>query len=310
MKFEILLSAYNGAKYLPAQMDSLMEQTYGDYHITVRDDGSRDGSGEILESYALAHPDRITLLRDGNNLGYPDCFWYLLDHAEKADLYAFCDQDDLWDKNKLACCAEKCKEYQNAGKPLLYMHDYRISDGELRVYDEYHVASQGFRKDYCWNLMYYVMNSGFALILNEALRRRVLHDPLYGKGLPHDRWMIWCGFFAGDIVEDSRTLVTYRRHEETVTITGKGNMALLREWWNHDIRGTQMEKWEKIALQFADCYGEEMNRRIPGSEKVWRMLAKEKRSPGTYFRRLCFPHRLKPTMVGELVLRLSFLLNK
>ena len=307
MKIEILLSTYNGEKFLAEQLDSLLAQDYGEYHITIRDDGSSDGTPEILKAYEQANPERITVLQDGMNRGYPDCFWYLLENTPKADMYAFCDQDDVWDKEKLAWCAEKCKG-QKEEEPLLYIHDYRISDGELKVYSEYHISGQGFREDYCWNLIYYVMTSGFAMILNEALRKRVLHDPLYGKSLPHDRWIIWCAFFSGKIITDCRMPVTYRRHEETVTITGKGNMALLREWWYHDIRGNQMARWERIALQFADCYSTEMEKKIPGCGKTWRMLARGKK--GAYFRRLCFPHRMKPTMAGEIVLRLSFLLNK
>ena len=309
MRIEILLSTYNGEKYLRAQLDSLLRQSHPDFHVTVRDDGSKDGTRAILAEYEQAAPERITWLRDGKNLGYPDCFWHLLEHAPAADLYAFCDQDDVWEPDKLRCCAEKCGR-EDPDTALLYVHDYRISDGELNVYDEYHIRRWGYREDYPYNLLYFVMISGFAMVLNHRLRERILRDELYGKGIPHDRWIFWCGFFAGKVICDERMLVTYRRHEATVTITGKGNGKLLREWWNHDIRGDQMARWEAIGRRFAADYGQEIERKKAGLLSDWNLLCKEKGGPGAYFRRLFYPKRLKPTAAGELVLRISFLLNK
>ena len=307
MRIEILLSTYNGEKYLREQLDSILAQTHGDYHLTVRDDGSGDGTREILEAYASARPDRITFIRDERNLGYPDCFWYLLEQAPEADLYAFCDQDDVWAPEKLACCAEMCRG-EDPEVPLLYVHDYRVSDGSLKVYDEYHIRRWGYREDYPYNLLYFVMISGFAMVLNRKLRERILRDAPAGQGLPHDRWIFWAAFFAGKIVCDGRMLVTYRRHGETVTVTGKGNAAFLKEWWAHDVRGNQMAEWERIGRRFAALYGPEMEKRKPGLPAEWETLFKG--GKGGYLRRLCFPRRLKPTLAGEAALRICFLLNK
>ena len=309
MKIEILLSTYNGERYLDELLNSLLNQTHRDFHITIRDDGSQDGTRDIIDRYCCEAPERFTLLAGERNLGYPDCFWYLLEHADKADMYAFCDQDDVWDEEKLACCCEKC-ESADPNRPLLYVHDYYISNGNLNVNGEYHILEQGYRADYSYNLIYYVMASGFTMVLNEALRRRVLQGKLYGEGLPHDRWIFWCGFFVGEIVTDSRLLATYRRHDHTATITGKGNWILLKEWWENDIRGTRMRLWETYGNKFVDQYHIEMESRMPGVASDWRMLLKSRRGAAAYLRRLFFPKRLKPSLAGELVLRLSFLLNK
>ena len=309
MRIEILLSTFNGERFLREQLDSILAQTHEDWHLTARDDGSKDGTAGILREYAAAHPERITFAEDGRKLGYPDCFWKLLEEAPAADLYAFCDQDDVWRADKLVCCEEMCRG-EDPGRPLLYVHDYRISDGELNVYDTYHMKEAGYREDYPWSLLYFVMTSGFAMALNGALRERILRDKPAGKGLPHDRWIFWCGYFAGKILGDERTTVTYRRHERTVTETGKGNGTFLKEWWTKEIRGDRMARWEEMGLRFTEDFREEMERKRPGIRKDWRVLCKGEKGVGNYFRRLFFPKRLKPSLAGEAALRISFLLNK
>lgn len=309
MRIEILLSTYNGERYLRPQLDSILGQTHRDWHLTARDDGSKDGTTAILAEYAAGHPDRITLIRDEKRLGYPDCFWYLLEIAPKADLYAFCDQDDVWAPEKLVCSEEKCRE-EDPGTPLLYVHDYRISDGDMRITGEYHIRRAGYREDYPYNLVYYVMMSGFAMAVNETLRGRILRDRPRGKGIPHDRWIFWSGYFAGRILCDERMLVTYRRHEKTVTVTGKGNAVFLREWWKNDIQGTQMARWEKYGLLFSERYGDEMEQKGKGLRTDWELLCRRNKGAGAYFRRLFFPRRLKPGTAGEAALRISFLLNR
>lgn len=308
MRIEILLSTYNGEKYLPMLLDSLLQQEYTDFHITARDDGSRDGTEDILRTYAKKAPEKLALLPAEKNLGYPDCFWTLLEKAPKADLYAFCDQDDVWNRRKLACCAEMCEG--KTDKPVLYVHDYRICDGELNPYGEYHMSEHGYEPKTPLGLEYYVMTSGFTMAVNEALRERVLQDELRGKEIEHDRWLFWSGYFSGEIVYDRRLLVDYRRHEASATQTGKGIGVMLAEWWQEDVIGRRMNRWSRTARYFADCYREEMNRKDPGLENRWRLVAGEKKGPGSYLGRLFFPARLKPAAAGELVLRACFLLNK
>ena len=306
MRIEILLSTYCGERYLREQLDSLVAQRYDDFHITIRDDGSKDDTVKILNEYQNRYPDRIGLLETGRNLGYPDCFWELLEKAPKADMYSFCDQDDVWDAGKLAACEEKCRELY-LEKPLLYVHDYRVADGALNVYGEYRVADD-FDPDKPYQLIYYVMASGFTMILNEKLRQRVLRDELKGKNLPHDRWLFWCGFFAGEIVQDSRMLVIYRRHEATVTQTGKGYLTITKEWLEKEIFGTRMSEWNRMARMFSSCYHSEMAEKGEKLLREWNLITGDAESH--YFKRLAFPKRLKPTWGGELALRISFLLNR
>ena len=76
---EILLSTYNGEKYLAAQLDSIIQQNYPHWKLLVRDDGSSDKTVLILDSYIQKYPDKITLLNDNDgNIGYSNSFSKLL----------------------------------------------------------------------------------------------------------------------------------------------------------------------------------------------------------------------------------------
>lgn len=100
MKIAILMSTYNGEKFLDKQLESIAAQTVAD-NITlyIRDDGSTDSTFDIIEKWGK----KINIiLYKGKNAGPAMSFWKLLMNKEiNADFYAFCDQDDVWDKNKV-----------------------------------------------------------------------------------------------------------------------------------------------------------------------------------------------------------------
>lgn len=93
----ILLSIYNGAKFLDKQLESLFKQkTNCNITINYRDDGSTDESINIINLWK----DRLSMKECTSsrkcNLGPALSFWELLTTAPEADFYAFCDQDDIW----------------------------------------------------------------------------------------------------------------------------------------------------------------------------------------------------------------------
>ena len=97
-KIFILLSTYNGARYLKAQLDSLFAQTYCSIEIIARDDDSNDETISILKSY------NIKILDTKENLGAKESFAELLNYAvvnSTSDYFMFCDQDDVWEKDKI-----------------------------------------------------------------------------------------------------------------------------------------------------------------------------------------------------------------
>lgn len=98
---EILLATYNGEKYLRKQLDSLLAQDYKSFIITIRDDGSTDGTREIIDMYLESSPEKVKLLESKTEYkSVRSNFSELLKNAT-GDYIAFCDQDDIWEKTKL-----------------------------------------------------------------------------------------------------------------------------------------------------------------------------------------------------------------
>ena len=107
MKVKILLSSYNGEQYIREQIDSLLSQTQTGVEILVRDDGSTDSTKAILDEYQ--DRDRLSWY-GGENLGPGLSFWKLLEDSGEADYYAFCDQDDVWDQDKVEIAVRTLEE--------------------------------------------------------------------------------------------------------------------------------------------------------------------------------------------------------
>ncbi len=110
-KVQILLASYNGEKYIRKQLDSILSQTFTDWELLVRDDGSKDGTVEILKEYAQKDSRIHYSVNQGSVHGWQQNFQELILSArENSPYYMFCDQDDIWLKEKIARlirCMEK-----------------------------------------------------------------------------------------------------------------------------------------------------------------------------------------------------------
>ena len=93
------MATFNGKKFLEAQIESILQQEYVEIEIDVLDDGSTDGTLEMLEEMLLM--GKIHSLHKSNHIGPTEAFFKLLVQAEQADFYAFSDQDDIWLPSKL-----------------------------------------------------------------------------------------------------------------------------------------------------------------------------------------------------------------
>lgn len=102
MRAVVILSVYNGSPFLRQQLDSLLNQTYPDFYVLIRDDGSTDNSLSIICEYALKYPQRffVSAAFPNINIGVNRSFQALLSEAN-ADLYFFSDQDDIWFPDKI-----------------------------------------------------------------------------------------------------------------------------------------------------------------------------------------------------------------
>lgn len=131
---EILLATYNGEKYLRKQLDSLLAQDYRNFKITIRDDGSTDGTREIIDMYLESSPEKVSLLETKTEYkSVRNNFSELLRNAT-GDYIAFCDQDDIWDKQKLTKEMNTMVRVESAAggrMPVLIHSDLSVVDEML-----------------------------------------------------------------------------------------------------------------------------------------------------------------------------------
>lgn len=111
----ILLASYQGGRFLGAQLDSIAAQSCGNWRLVVSDDGSSDATQEILRRFAAAHPDREIELREGPRRGATQNFLSLLESVRPGEAVAWCDQDDMWMPDRLACGVAGIIAAQDAG---------------------------------------------------------------------------------------------------------------------------------------------------------------------------------------------------
>ena len=118
----VLLSTYNGSRYLQEQIDSVLNQDGVKVVLLIRDDGSTDNTLEILDRNSLNH-DNIFVIT-GSNCRSAASFMELVYEANRTypdfDYYAFCDQDDVWCKDKLISAVNKLSESPD-DTPSLYI---------------------------------------------------------------------------------------------------------------------------------------------------------------------------------------------
>ena len=99
MKIDILMATYNGEKYLQEQIDSILEQSYGNFRLLISDDMSQDGTREILNKY-VEKDKRVVVFLQEKNLGVMQNFEFLMKQVE-SEYFMFSDKDYVWQKDKI-----------------------------------------------------------------------------------------------------------------------------------------------------------------------------------------------------------------
>ncbi|HEL2376317.1 TPA: glycosyltransferase family 2 protein [Streptococcus suis] len=141
MKVNILMSTYNGQQFLAEQIRSIQEQTYTDWTLFIRDDGSSDRTREIIKDF-VEQDQRIRFIdvETDENLGVIKSFHRLL-KCQKADYYFFSDQDDVWLPDKLEASLQESQIYP-PDQPLMVYMDLTVVNQDLHVMTESMIRSQ------------------------------------------------------------------------------------------------------------------------------------------------------------------------
>ena len=241
-RYAIVLSAYDGAAWLEAQLASIRGQSAQDWRLFARDDGSHDDTVERLRDWARREPRIELLADDGRNLGPAASFGILLQHAlHRGERYVFLsDQDDVWLPEKCASMLALMRDREaefGPDVPLLVHSDLRVVDRDLAPVHPSFVAQHGIDpKEEQRGTRLLVGNSvtGCASLVNAALLRCALPMPEVAM---HDWWLALCAGAFGELVFLDEPTVLYRQHgANTVGARGLPERARTilqspRRWW-------------------------------------------------------------------------------
>ncbi|OJF76367.1 MAG: hypothetical protein BKP49_07810 [Treponema sp. CETP13] len=208
-KITVLMSTYNGEKYLKEQLDSILAQEDVNINLIIRDDGSSDKTLEILTEYSKKHTN-ITYYC-GENLKPAKSFLELMTKEFDSEYYALADQDDIWDSDKLKCGIDKLKTLDNT-KPNLYFSN-------LRIVNQDNVFFQNAHKKQIIPNKYVALATpivtGCTIIYNKKAKE-ILKDHIPTSNLMHDSWLYLICIFFGQVIYDFIPHINYRQHENNV----------------------------------------------------------------------------------------------
>ena len=237
MRLQILLSTYDGERFLPELLDSLEAQSYQRFDLLVRDDGSTDGTLALLADYGRR---RRADVRAGTHVGVPESFLRLLrDSDPAADLFGYCDQDDVWLPDKIARAVAVMARLDPA-RPALYCAGLRPVGPRLEPLPERAPPARalGFG-----NALVENRASGCTMVLNRAARA-LLNRHAPRAAMMHDSWAYLVVSAFGTVHYDPEPQMLYRQHP------GNAIGALGR--WTTRLRRMRRRGWLARAFAQAD----------------------------------------------------------
>lgn len=304
-KVAIILSAFNGEKYISEQIESIMEQSYTEFDLFIHDDGSSDNTPQIIEDFANKY-ENIKLIGDKKGLGYPSCFIEMLKIVYGYQYYAFSDQDDVWEKDKLID-AVQCLDKKNNSCPILYYSAVNYTDSNLNFVrgSRFAEGKEGICKLSLQELLFGGEAMGMTFVFNELAKNELVKAN--EKKMFKDWFLkLYCAA-CGEVYYNSKPCARYRRHDTAVTSASNPSGKLgryigqLKEiFFTKDAFSTQQS-----ILVYIDKNCHEMVKNTSLFE-----LFLEGDSLRNRLKKVTWHKRFRSKLIDELGYRIAFLLGK
>lgn len=259
MKVNILMATYNGEKFLAQQIESIQKQTFKEWNLLIRDDGSSDKTCDIIRNFT-AKDSRIRFINENehHNLGVIKSFFTLVNY-EVADFYFFSDQDDVWLPEKLSVSLEAAK-HKASDVPLLVYTDLKVVNQELNILQDSMIRAQSHHANTTL-LPELTENTvtGGTMMINHALAEKWFTP---NDILMHDWFLALLAASLGEIIYLDLPTQLYRQHDNNVLgartmdkrfkILREGPKSIFTRYWKliHDS--------QKQASLIVDKYGDIM----------------------------------------------------
>ncbi|RDF88861.1 hypothetical protein DQM10_06160 [Leuconostoc mesenteroides subsp. mesenteroides] len=218
----VLMSTYNGEDYLAEQIESILNQTYQNMHLFIRDDCSTDNTIHVLDRFI--ENSKITVIKGNENLGYKNSFLFLLKTVVNLEseyqYFSFSDQDDVWENNKISAAINLLEKNKNCHYRLYYTGLTFVDENLniIKVKDEVQTKIN-FGAEIVRHSI-----SGATIVFSSNLARLVVqHDEIFAIHDGHDALV--CRLNAaigGSFVKDEGNYIKFRRHGNNASNATKG----------------------------------------------------------------------------------------
>lgn len=295
-RVNVLISTFNGEKYILDQIESIKNQTYKNIKIYVRDDGSSDDTKKILKN--LEDKGDIYYF-EGNNIRWGRSFLQLLKISSDGDYWAFCDQDDVWFPEKIEYAVDWL-DSQPIDKPYLYHSSYFLVNENLtKKIGEYTKPNYTF--DFRRSLTDCLFQ-GFSMVINGKLREYMLKADI-DKISSHDWWACLLITQFGDFYFDER-FTSYHRRLDT-SMSGGGFKGKLK--WFKNVFSNKDSDINNVARQFVETFGDLVDSK---DLEIVKLFVFDKYSLSKSLKKAFYPKRWRSTVISEISIRILMLFGK
>ncbi len=276
-RIAILLSTYNGERFLEEQLNSLIAQSHSNWTIYASDDGSTDATLAILEKYQTKlGTDRLVILA-GPRQGFAKNFLSMVKNTSiQAEYFAFCDQDDIWLPERLSTAIATLQSIPS-NLPALFCSRTRLINEEGCPIG----LSPLFSKPACFkNAIVQSIAGGNTMLFNNSARTLLANTHTEQTIISHDWWLyILVSGCGGHVHYSSQPLVNYRQHgnnligsnssfRDRLVRIGKIFKGTFREWNESNLVGLSTFKEHltpeslRAFVQFQECRHTSLLRRL------------------------------------------------
>lgn len=296
-KVAVIMSTYNGERFIKEQLDSILNQTYKNIEIIVRDDGSKDNTVAIVKEYMEKNSNII--LHQGENLGFIKSFFELLKLAE-ADYYAYADQDDVWIENKIELAVNSLNKLDDS-KPNMAFGNSDYYDEEMKF-----IGCGPKNKKYSFlRALFSCCGQGMTMTVNKKTRDMII-ESTPKTCFFHDWWTYLLCVGLGNVAYDNVTTVKYRRRKENATSEGQGYIRLVIWRIKHLLFNNGMKDIKQQMLNFKDYYYYELSEE---NKEIIDLFSNEEYTLKNAFKKMFYPKQLRNNIMDDLMIRVIFLMG-
>ena len=248
---EILMATFEGSAFLEEQLESLLDQTYSHWNLVIRDDGSSDDTLPLIHSYAARYPGKIRVVDSHTNKRGPCRNFTSLLEFSTAPYTMFCDQDDVWFREKIEMSLEEMQRLEGLfgqSCPLLVHTDLQVVNEHLDIIADSYWEHQNLSPNKFLSLNRLLVQNGVtgcATMINGSLRDPLL--PIPAGAIMHDWWTALVASAFGKIGFIDRPALKYRQHDRNEVGAKRWGWRFIRSRLSdpgeirHSLRNTQIQ---------------------------------------------------------------------